>query len=74
MNRSKDLIMTPGMDGCETYRRIVAAYPGQKAIIASGFTESDRVKETQHLGAGEYVKKPYTLEGIARAIRRELDL
>ncbi len=68
-----DMIMEPGIDGCETYRRILADHPGQKAIIAIGFTESERVKEAQRLGAGEYVKKPYSLEVIARAIRRELD-
>ncbi len=68
-----DMIMDPGIDGCETYRRIVAAHPGQKAIIASGFTESDRVKEAQRLGAGAYIKKPYSMEVIAQAIRRELD-
>ena len=68
-----DMIMDPGIDGCETYRRIVASHPGQKAIIASGFTESDRVKEAQRLGAGTYIKKPYSIEVISRAIRRELD-
>jgi signal transduction histidine kinase len=68
-----DMIMDPGIDGCETYRRIVASHPGQKAIIASGFTESDRVKEAQRSGVGTYIKKPYSLEVIARAVRGELD-
>ena len=68
-----DMIMDPGIDGCETYRRIVASHPGQKAIIASGFTKSDRVKEAQRLGVGSYIRKPYSLEAIARAVRRELD-
>jgi signal transduction histidine kinase len=68
-----DMVMEPGIDGCETYRRIVAAHPHQKAIIASGFTESERVKEAQRLGAKTYIKKPYSLQIIAQAIRRELD-
>jgi CheY-like chemotaxis protein len=67
-----DMVMDPGIDGCETYRRIVAIHPGQKAIIASGYSESERVKEAQRLGAGAYVRKPYTLERIAKAIRTEL--
>jgi signal transduction histidine kinase/ActR/RegA family two-component response regulator len=67
-----DMVMDPGIDGCETYRRIVEIHPGQKAVIASGYSESDRVKEAQRLGAGPYVRKPYTLERIARAIRTEL--
>jgi signal transduction histidine kinase/CheY-like chemotaxis protein len=68
-----DMIMDPGIDGCETYRRIIDLHPDQKAIIASGFTESDRVKEAQRLGAGTYIKKPYSLLLIAQAIRHELD-
>ena len=68
-----DMIMHPGIDGLETYRRVTARCPGQRAIIASGFSESDRVRELQALGAGAYVRKPYTLEKIAVAVRRELD-
>jgi CheY-like chemotaxis protein len=68
-----DMVMLPGMDGLETYRRIITLHPGQKAIIASGFSESKRVKSLQKLGAGAYVRKPYTLEKIGLAVRRELD-
>jgi len=68
-----DMIMAPGIDGCETYRRILEFQPLQKAIIASGFSESDRVREAQRLGAGEYVRKPFTLDRIARALRAELN-
>ena len=68
-----DMIMEPGIDGLETYRKIREHRPGQKAIIVSGFAETDRVKEAQRLGAGQYLKKPYTLEKIAMAVRRELD-
>ena len=45
----------------------------QRAIIASGYAETDRDKEAQSSGAGAYVKKPYTLEKIATAVRAELD-
>jgi signal transduction histidine kinase len=67
-----DMIMEPGIDGFETYRRIIELRPDQKAIIASGFSETIRVKETQNLGAGAYIKKPYLLEKIGRAIKAEL--
>jgi len=67
-----DMIMDPGIDGLETYKRILEIHPGQKAIIASGFSETDRVKEAQRLGAGPYIKKPYALEKIGLAIRDEL--
>jgi signal transduction histidine kinase len=68
-----DMIMDPGIDGLETYKRILALKPGQRAIIASGFSESERVHEAQALGAGSYVKKPYSLEAIGKAARKELD-
>ena len=67
-----DMIMDPGIDGLETYKRILKLHPKQKAIIASGFSETDRVKEAKRLGAGAYVKKPYVLEKIGLVIKEEL--
>ncbi len=67
-----DMIMDPGINGLETYRRILEFHPYQKAVIASGFSETDDVKTAQRLGAGEYIKKPYTLEKIGLAVRNEL--
>jgi len=67
-----DMIMGAGMDGYETYRKIHEMNPKQKAVIVSGFSESDRVKKAQALGAGTYVPKPYIMEQIGSAIRREL--
>ena len=68
-----DMIMEPGIDGLETYRQIIDIVPGQKAVIASGYSRTDRVEELQRLGAGGYVKKPYTIDKIGRAIREELE-
>lgn len=67
-----DMIMEPGIDGLETYKRILKIKPNQKAIIVSGFSETERVKEAQSLGAGIYVRKPYLMEKIGRAVRAEL--
>jgi signal transduction histidine kinase len=68
-----DMIMkSSGMDGLETYRQILKVHPGQKAIITSGFSDNDRVREAQRLGAGDYVKKPYTLDTIGMAVKKEL--
>ena len=68
-----DMIMDPGMDGLDTYRSVIEIRPDMKAIIVSGFSESDRVKATQALGAGVYVKKPYVIENLGIAVRKELD-
>jgi signal transduction histidine kinase len=67
-----DMLMDPGIDGLETYKRILSIAPHQKAIIASGFSETEQVKEAQRLGAGAYIKKPYTLEEIGMAVKTEL--
>jgi signal transduction histidine kinase/ActR/RegA family two-component response regulator len=67
-----DMIMEPGINGRETYENIVKYHPNQKAIIASGFSETDDVKKAQELGAGKYIKKPYILEKIGLAVRDEL--
>lgn len=67
-----DMIMEPGIDGFETYKKITALRPEQKTIIASGFSETDRVRKAQKLGAGKYVKKPYTVEKIGLAVKKEL--
>ena len=68
-----DMIMADEFDGLDTYREIAKISPGQKAVIASGFSETERVKEAQELGAGVFVKKPYTLKSLGQAIRSELD-
>jgi PAS domain S-box-containing protein len=67
-----DMIMDPGIDGLDTYKKIIKLHPGIKSVIASGFSETDRVREAQKLGAGAYIKKPYTLERIGIAIKKEL--
>ncbi len=68
-----DMIMDPGIDGLETYKRAHKHFPDVKVVIASGFTKSNKVSEAQRLGAGAYLKKPYTLKSLAKAIRKELD-
>ena len=67
-----DMIMDPGMDGLETYRNIIKRHPGQRAVIASGFSETERVKEAQRLGAGHYLKKPFLIEKLGMAVKAEL--
>jgi len=68
-----DMIMEPGIDGLETFRRILNICPEQKVIITSGYSETGRVRAAEALGVGAYVKKPYLMETIGPAIRAELD-
>jgi two-component system, cell cycle sensor histidine kinase and response regulator CckA len=66
-----DMIMT-GIDGLETYKHVLEMNPGQKAVIVSGYSETERVKEALSIGASTYIKKPYTLQKIAFAVREAL--
>lgn len=68
-----DMIMDPGINGLETYKRILKMYPHQKAIIISGYSETKEIKEVRLLGAGAYIKKPYGIETIGKAVKKELE-
>ena len=68
-----DMKMEPGIDGLDTYKQIIEINPTQKAIICSGFSTSDRIRETQSLGAGECLIKPFLMGDLARAVRSELN-
>ena len=68
-----DMIMDPGMDGLATYMAMKRWRPEQRAIIVSGFAETERVTDAQRLGAGRYLKKPYLQEQLGIAVRLELD-
>lgn len=67
-----DMIMEPGIDGLETYQRIIGRHPHQKAIIASGYAENDRIHKARLLGSGAFLQKPYSLHDIAEAVSKEL--
>jgi DNA-binding NtrC family response regulator len=67
-----DMIMHPGIDGLETYKRSIQIQPELLTIIASGYAETRRAREAQKLGAGEYIKKPYSFLRIGQAVKNEL--
>jgi signal transduction histidine kinase/CheY-like chemotaxis protein len=67
-----DMLMEPGIDGLETYKRIAEIHPGQKAIITTGFAETARIREALRSGVGRYLKKPYLIDEIGLAVRAEL--
>jgi len=68
-----DMIMEKDFDGLDTYREILRLHPKQKAVIASGFSETERVEKARELGAGRFIKKPFSRRIIGRAVREELD-
>ncbi|WP_319524769.1 response regulator [uncultured Desulfosarcina sp.] len=64
-----DMIMDPGINGRETYDRIKEIQPDQKAIILSGFAETEEVKRALEAGAAKYIKKPVIISELGQAIK-----
>lgn len=67
-----DMLMEPGLSGRETYKEIIRFRPDQKAIVVSGYSESDDIKEVVELGVHGLLKKPYTIEEMGRAVQEAL--
>ena len=63
-----DMTMDPGINGRQTYKRIVKFYPEQRAVIASGYCLTEDAKAAQDLGPGSYIKKPYTLQTLGKEL------
>ena len=67
-----DMIMDPGIDGYETYRRILKIRPDSRALITSGYGQTEQVDMTMQLGAGAYLQKPYTIDKLGIALKKAL--
>ncbi len=67
-----DMIMRPGISGRETYRQVTTIHPNQKAVIVSGFSEDDDVKNTFQLGATLFLQKPYTSKQLGKMVKNAL--
>ena len=67
-----DMIMDPGMNGRRCYEQMLNHRPELKAVIASGFSESEEVKKALSLGAASFIRKPYTMVQLGRELQRAL--
>ena len=67
-----DMIMEEDFDGLQTCRAILEKWPGQRCIIVSGYSESDRAAEALRVGARSFLQKPYTREGLVDSVRKVL--
>ena len=68
-----DMVLGVEMDGLTLYRRMLAFNPSQKALLISGFSESTRVRKALEIGAGGYIRKPFSLRHIASAVKAILE-
>ena len=70
-----DMLMEPGIDGLETFRR-AKAMKGERiaVVIASACPRNGKIEDALKEGVKGYLKKPYTLEQLARVVAEALGL
>ncbi|MFT5729772.1 MAG: two-component system cell cycle sensor histidine kinase/response regulator CckA [Desulforhopalus sp.] len=68
-----DMVMEPGINGLETFRRILKFKPGQKAVIASGFSQQESIEEARAIGVADFIVKPYSVERIGESLHKVLE-
>jgi PAS domain S-box-containing protein len=66
-------VMMPGMGGKELVQRLLAAKPGTRVILMSGYTDDDSLRGD--LAAARYVflQKPFSAKQVVAAVRELLD-
>jgi signal transduction histidine kinase/CheY-like chemotaxis protein len=72
-----DLLLTdlvlPRMDGRALAERVVAARPTTRVVFASGYSDAVDARHGALPPGAPFVSKPFTVEGLANAVRAALD-
>lgn len=66
-----DVIM-PDWSGRECFRRLKEIRPNLPIVMSSGFTRDEFIEDITQDGAAGFLKKPYGLEALARALERAM--
>ena len=66
-----DMVM-PVMDGMQTFRELKILSPETRILLSSGFTRSEDLERLHEMGLAGYVKKPYRLLELSRALAEAL--
>ena len=67
-----DVVM-PGMSGSELAGLLKPLYPEIKILYMSGYTDNAIIQQGVLEDGIHYIQKPFTLEGLARKVRKALD-
>ncbi len=67
-----DMMMGSGLNGRETFEKILKIRPEQKAIVISGYAKNDEIMKAKDLGVSDFIEKPVTITKIGAAIRQSL--
>lgn len=68
-----DMNLSLELNGYETYEQLLLIDPKIKAIITSGQEMTGHVEKARALGSGEFIKKPFSLQALGFAIKKELN-
>lgn len=63
----------PGMGGLECIKQILAHNPKAKIVVATGYADTAREKESKEAGALAFVAKPYRGQQFIQIVRDVLD-
>lgn len=67
-----DLLLAPGLNGYETFKKIRAFNPRQRALAISGYHNHPDRERIRSLGVTRYLPKPLSLIHLAIAIQQEI--
>lgn len=62
----------PGIDGLETLRRLKAANPAARVVMATAYASIDLAVDAMKLGAADFVRKPMTPQMLRNAVAAAL--
>ncbi|GAB6194102.1 hybrid sensor histidine kinase/response regulator [Desulfocastanea catecholica] len=67
-----DMMMGDGLNGRETYEKMLGIHPRQKAIVITGYARSEEINKAKQLGVSEFIEKPVTISKIGKAVKQSL--
>ncbi len=66
-------IRMPGMDGGDTYDRLMEIDPSVKVLLSSGYSLDGEATEILERGCDGFIQKPFDLEALSIKLREILD-
>lgn len=67
-----DMMMGDGLNGRETFERMLEIHPRQKAIVITGYAKSEEIIKAKKLGVSEFIEKPVTISKVGKAVKQSL--
>jgi two-component system, cell cycle sensor histidine kinase and response regulator CckA len=66
-------MMMPMMNGQEIYDRLIKINPDIKALLSSGYIQSDQAENLLKKGFNGFIQKPFNIQQLSNAVRKILN-